>query len=220
LSKRENEERQRVSDSGTEREAGVDSDERVAVVAGNLAAVTPREGSNTSRAVSRGGVVLVLAQGEVASPADIADVAPHFERRLHVSECGKIGSGNGVNNAGGSEGGHDTRELSAVVEVVVEASIRVDASNAHVAAMVWVDIGIASITKITVDSVTVTVDGATASLGKCETILSNATRDLSEQGRAAGSEGLEVAGVPIVEGITVLRVLALIGVAFANINKV
>jgi len=86
-----------------------------------------------------------------------------------------------------------------------------------------VDVSVATITKIGVDIVAVTVPVVATSLipDLLITLLSNAARDLTVGGGGgAGNDGLEVAGVPVVESVAVLGVLAKLGVALANINEV
>jgi len=221
LTKGPSEERHGISDSSRERVRRVDSDEGVAVVARNLAAVLPSEGSNASKTVCRDGVVLVLAQSRVASPADITDVGRNAHGRPHVSKDGKRGSrGRRIDYARRSEGAHDTRELRAVIELGIQAKINVIAGQVNASAVIRVDVSIAPVTEISIDRIAIAVLSAAATHGLAKTSAGDTARDLVVSRRTASCEGLEVTRVPVVEGVAVFGVLALVCVALANVNKV
>jgi len=231
----------------------LDSDEGVAIVARNLAAVLPGDVGGVWReertrsinalksAIRRAvGVVLRAAGSGIASPADVAGMSEVLGgvRASEGSLVLVVVVLKGVNDARSSEGGDDTRELSAIVEVSIVALAVNDAT-----AVSGVDVGIAAITEISVDLVAVAVEGVAESLivrFRIEAItlglrakasvgdaLSNsgargrarAARLPSQGRRTASSNGGEVARIPVVESIAVLRVRAGLGVALANIDE-
>lgn len=139
--------------------------------------------------------------------------------RVVVNESGGTRRDLGINDARSSVGGDNTRKLGAVKEVVVVA--RLGRSGGGATALGGVHVGVATIAEIGIVGVAITVGSGAAIGTSSETNVGNAARNLTKLSRrGASGHGLEVTGVPVVEGIAVLGVRAVVSVALADINEV
>jgi len=189
------------------------------------------------------GVVLGSASSSVASPADIADVINTISG-VGASEANLTGIvvQSRIKDARSGERRDDTRKLGAIVEVIVVAvtSLAVGAT-----AVSGIDKCVATITEIVVNGVAVAVPRVAVGVVvviivvirisaavQVETSVGNALGNGSAinvavreavpgvlVGTAGGDSG-EVARVPVVQSVAVLRVSALISVALADVDKV
>jgi len=135
-------------------------------------------------------------------------------------------------DARGSKRRGNTGESGAIIEVVIIAIT----TAIRTTAVSGIDEGVATITKISVDLIAITVPGVAESsevaseAREVETSVGNALSNSigiavnivvpAPSGRGASGNRGEVSRVPIVKGVAVLRVGALVSVALANIDKV
>jgi len=199
-------------------------------------------------------VVFRSATSGVASPANIAEVIDVISRvgagegdgRVVIVSRTGIGLIVGFNDARSGERRDDTRESGAIIEVVivaltvlVDTGFTIKAVIQRATAMGGVNESVATVTKIVVDSIAVTIVDVAKSfqivvreVGGVKTGIGNALRNggtvnsiaisvgPNNLRRTAGSDGGEVARVPVVQGVAVLRVSTLLSVTLANINEV
>jgi len=164
-------------------------------------------------------VELVGAQAGVAGPANVADMVVSVIRDAVVVDLRVE-----LVHARSSERRDDTREGGAITEFSVVARIILASSTT---ASGRVDISLATVTEIvvvvravTVILVAIKVVGVDRVSVVVAATRAESTAAMISRVLDAGDDGLEVAGVIVVERIAVLGILAKIRVALTDVNKV